>query len=225
MSLRKGTDILLKVFIEKELYKYSKLIIHSQLNFEKHFGYSSHQLKDFNIEVVEKTVGAPGLYNLGDVYVYPTTLDGLGLTIYEALSCGLPVITTDNAPMNEIVNSEIGFLVEVEKYYSRSDGYYWPLSICRFDSLYEGMKYFINNSKTLRSLKENARHFAELNLDWNKNSQTVNKIFEKTEIITNQSEADRILKVHRKEIALKTRETIYSLIPDRLVNILRMFKL
>jgi len=53
------------------------------------------------------------LYYLGDVYVYPTTLDGLGLTVYEALASGLPVIATDVAPMNEIITEDNGKLVKV----------------------------------------------------------------------------------------------------------------
>tara|TARA_Y100000034_G_scaffold25708_3_gene30546 strand:+ start:9988 stop:12516 length:2529 start_codon:yes stop_codon:yes gene_type:complete len=38
-----------------------------------------------------------------DVAVYPSMWEGLGLPLYEALSHGLPVVTTDAAPMNEIV--------------------------------------------------------------------------------------------------------------------------
>ena len=125
MSLRKGTDILIKAFIEGDLYKESDLIIHTQLNLLKSLGYNKNELAKYNIKIIEKTVTAPGLYHLGDVYVYPTTLDGLGLTIYEALSVGLPVITTNNGPMNEIIEDrKNGYLVEVEKYCSRSDGYY-----------------------------------------------------------------------------------------------------
>ena len=59
------------------------------------------------LKIYEKTLPAPGLYHLGDVYVYPSRLDGVGLTVGEALACGLPVITTENGPMDEFV--EDGF--------------------------------------------------------------------------------------------------------------------
>ena len=72
-----------------------------------------------------ETVAAPGLYHLGDIYVYPSILDGLGLTVAEALSCGLPCIVPDNAPMNEFIQSGInGRIADVEYLYARSDGYF-----------------------------------------------------------------------------------------------------
>lgn len=147
MSNRKGTSFVIDAFIKGEIYKDARLIIHTQINFEKKFGYNVSELKKYNIEIIEKTVSAPGLYYLGDVYVYPTMLDGLGLTMYEALASGLPVITTNHPPMNEVINNNVGYLVDVEYFRCRSDGYYWPLSIVNIDSLISGMKYFITKDR------------------------------------------------------------------------------
>lgn len=177
MSLRKGTSILIEAFIEGELYKYSNLIIHTQIPINKVTKYSKSELESYNIFIREESVSAPGLYHLGDVYVYPTILEGLGLTIYEALSCGLPVIITDNAPMNEVVNEEIGYLVNIEKYYSRSDGYYWPVSICEKNSLIEGMKKYIEKQEDILALKEEARRFAVENLNWKHRKEQIKSIF------------------------------------------------
>src|SRR5699024_6606517 len=110
MSNRKGTNFVIDCFIEGEIYKEAKLIIHTQKNFERNFGYNIKELEKFNVEIIEKSVTAPGLYYLADVYVYPTMLDGLGLTMYEALSAGLPVITTNHPPMNEVINNDVGYL-------------------------------------------------------------------------------------------------------------------
>lgn len=41
------------------------------------------------------------LYQHGDVLVSPTRWEGLGLQLYEAQACGLPVIVTDGPPMTE----------------------------------------------------------------------------------------------------------------------------
>src|SRR5699024_8244340 len=89
MSNRKGTNYVIDCFIEGEIYKEANLIINTQKNFERNFGYNIKELEKFNVEIIEKSVTAPGLYYLADVYVYPTMLDGLGLTMYEALSAGL----------------------------------------------------------------------------------------------------------------------------------------
>ncbi len=83
-----------------------KLIIHTQIPLcgEIDRNIISILKEEKRIEVIERSVSAPGLYHLGDVYVYPTYLEGIGLTIAEAISSGLPVIVPDAAPMNEFVN-------------------------------------------------------------------------------------------------------------------------
>lgn len=178
MSPRKGTNILLKTFINYGLYKTSKLIVHTQIPVEKVSDYNKEQLEKYGIRVIQKTVSAPGLYHLGDVYVYPTRLDGLGLTMYEALSSGLPVITTDYPPMNEVVKSDCGKLVKVAKHYSRFDAYYWPMSVCDGESLAKCMKYYIDNPEKLVQEKVNARKRACKLYNWNKNSQQLPDVFE-----------------------------------------------
>lgn len=182
MSDRKGTDLVIEAFIKGQLYIKSKLIIHTQINIEKISGYEISDLKGFNIEIIQKTVAAPGLYHLGDVYVYPTKLEGLGLTIFEALASGMPVIVTNNAPMNEVVDSSVGKLVNVERYYARSDGYYWPLSLCNLNSLIDCMNYYIINSDQIETLSLQARNYAESNLNWKMQYDLVNEAFEQSEI-------------------------------------------
>jgi 1,2-diacylglycerol 3-alpha-glucosyltransferase len=98
--VRKGTNLLVEAF---ELVNgAASLIIHSQIVIPDR-KLRERILQNPRIQLIEQTIGAPGLYTRGDVYVYPTRLEGIGLTIAEALSSGLPVITTDEAPMNEFV--------------------------------------------------------------------------------------------------------------------------
>lgn len=217
MSNRKGTDTLLEVFTNNEIHKKSKLIIHSQQDFEKEYGFSKEELKNYNIDIIEKTVTAPGLYYLGDVYVYPTTLDGLGLTLYEALSSGLPVITTNNAPMNEVINSKNGYLVEVEKYYSRSDGYYWPLSIVNKQSLLESLEYYINNSENIQKYSEFARKDAVVNWNWNDRKIKINEIFETVKLIDNEINTEYIRTI-RKQSYRNLYVSIINLLPASIQN-------
>ena len=217
MSKRKGTNILVEAFIRGELYRDSKLIIHSQLDVFQQFGYSPKVLKANNIEVIEKTVSAPGLYHLGDVYVYPTTLDGLGLTMYEALSCGLPVVTTDCPPMNEVVNKDVGYLVNVEKLYCRNDGYYWPVSLVSEDSLIEAMRFYVENQSMMETFKNRARSYAEDKLDWKARYQQINEIFLASELLDIDVDLhiDRWKKYSRKNTA---RDIALGILPDRVIH-------
>jgi glycosyltransferase involved in cell wall biosynthesis len=50
-------------------------------------------------------------YNLADVYVLPSSLEGFGMTAGEAMSCGKPVVATEVGSLPEvIVDGETGFL-------------------------------------------------------------------------------------------------------------------
>lgn len=44
----------------------------------------------------------PVLYNLADLFVYPSLYEGFGLPILEAQACGCPVITSDISSMPEV---------------------------------------------------------------------------------------------------------------------------
>lgn len=53
------------------------------------------------------------LFAAADVCVAPSRWEGLGLHLYESMALGLPVITNDNPPMNEVVrDGENGLLVK-----------------------------------------------------------------------------------------------------------------
>jgi glycosyltransferase involved in cell wall biosynthesis len=52
----------------------------------------------------------PAVYNLADVFVYPSIYEGFGLPVLEAMACGTPVITTNVSSMPEITG-EAGILV------------------------------------------------------------------------------------------------------------------
>lgn len=203
MSIRKGTKLIIDTYINGKLYNESKLVIHIQKDFEKTFGYKIKDLEKYNIEIIERTVTAPGLYYLGDVYIYPTMLDGLGLTMYEALSSGLPVITTNHAPMNEVINNKIGYLVDVEHLRSRWDGYYWPLSIVSTESLQESMKYFVDNYHLLPQIKEKARKEALNKWEWKDRAKEINEIFKNTRVIVDKPEKELISQLSGSESIMR----------------------
>jgi 1,2-diacylglycerol 3-alpha-glucosyltransferase len=56
------------------------------------------------------------LFASGDVCVAPSRWEGLGLHLYESMALGLPVITNDNPPMNEVIRDGAnGLLVRARR--------------------------------------------------------------------------------------------------------------
>lgn len=175
MNCRKGTDLLLNAF--SHVKGSARLVIHSQVPLSL-FGNDAAIIVKNNprIEFIEKTVPAPGLYHLGDVFVYPTRLEGIGLCVPEALACGLPVITTDNAPMNEFVQDNVnGLLVKVKATRQREDGYYWPEKVADVDDLTQKMQTYVDDKEMLAKHKIQARKSAGRHLDWLKNAADLNE--------------------------------------------------
>ena len=166
---RKGTDLVVDAF--RQLSGEARLVIHLQRCLDDFQSLKEACQADNRIEVVEKVVGPPGLYHLGDVYVYPTRLEGIGLTIAEALASGLPTITTDCPPMNEFVkNGESGLLVKPSKYLGRADGYYWAESVCSPNDIAQAMQFYLDRESDIETHSSVARSHAEKRLNWNENS-------------------------------------------------------
>lgn len=44
----------------------------------------------------------PALYNLGELFVFPSLYEGFGLPVVEAMACGTPVITANSSSLGEI---------------------------------------------------------------------------------------------------------------------------
>jgi glycosyltransferase involved in cell wall biosynthesis len=184
-NLRKGTDILIQAFIN--IKGTAELIIHSQVDV-KTFGLEDDTAENSKIKFINKTIPAPGLYNLGQVYVYPTRLEGIGLTIIEALACGLPVITTDNPPMNEFVQHNInGKLVKVNRFEFRKDNYFWPQSIVDKNDLTCKMQEYVDDNQLIIEHGKNARSLAVEKLDWEKNSKNLLSLIDELNIVRSRS--------------------------------------
>lgn len=168
---RKGTANAVHAFSALPREYAARLVIHTQVDLAKYLDPATLDLvrKDDRIDVIKKTVPIPGLYGLGDVYVYPTRLEGIGLTIAEALMSGLPVVLPDAPPMNEfVVDGFNGRLVKVAQNVARADGYYWPESIVDVGDLRQSLEFFLKDKSELLRMKKNAVEFAESNLDWEK---------------------------------------------------------
>lgn len=184
-AYRKGTDLLLEAFYNSPYRHKAKLVVHTQTSLTK----KNPQLEDIikpmleegSLEIIEGTVSAPGLYYKGDVYVYPSRLDGLGLSLMEAISSGMACIITDNAPMNEFVEDSFGSLIDVDYYFCRSDAYYWPISVVSINKLSEVISDYILGKYDVGSMKVKAREYAIDQLDFKKNFSVLHDILEQTQ--------------------------------------------
>lgn len=204
---RKGTDILLKAYSEIDKVG-TELIIHTQRTLDTFFPKLKPLIVEMedkgHLKIINKTVSAPGLYHLGDVYVYPTRLEGIGLTIMEAASCAMPVITTNEAPMSEFIKHDLnGRLIKVKENISRRDGYYWDMSIADCSDLVKQMNYYKNNHHELEELKDKAFKYAENKFNWNKNSAELNQILHKIEKKEVSSKLVSQIKNYEKKRSLK----------------------
>lgn len=171
---RKGVDLAVRAF--SRVTSPARLIIHEQKDLLRELPdlapILDAEIVKGRIEILHKTIPAPGGYHLGDVYLYPSRLDGIGLTVCEALACGLPVIVPDEPPMNEFVdgNGKVGFRVPVVKRFVRSDGYYWPMCELDVEQLSRVMESLACHPERLSVLKCNARTHAVSDRSWKTNA-------------------------------------------------------
>lgn len=176
---RKGTQNVLNALCQ--LPRSAELVIHSQVDLARALPDHRETIATLEaqgqLRVIQRTIPAPGLYHLGDVYVYPTELEGIGLSIAEAMACGLPAVVPDCPPMSEFVESGVsGELVPVHRLTARRDGYYWPKCQIQSSRLAEAMQRYLCSRETLEQQKKAARAWAVAHLDWGKNAKGLSKI-------------------------------------------------
>ena len=192
---RKGTDLTILAFKDavEASEKKGKLLIHTQVDDLKEFFESyprCYNSKEINeaitwlssrslLEIECKTVSAPGLYFKGDIYLYPSRLDGLGLTVAEAIASGLPTIVPNDGPMNEfVIPSVTGDVCKIDRYVSRFDGYYWPQNKIDMLDFSKKINLYLNMSEEkLTGLKVSTRDYAVNNLNCRKNLRQLSEVF------------------------------------------------
>lgn len=66
-------------------------------------------IKEFNLQEKLQFIGyvddedLPAMYNLAELFLYPSLYEGFGLPPLEAMSCGCPVITSNTSSLPEVV--------------------------------------------------------------------------------------------------------------------------
>lgn len=167
-NLRKNTPAAIRAFARvADEVPSATLLVHAQQT-------DLSWLPDDVREIVEEhprierrwgTLPAPGLYHMGRVLLFPTKLEGLGLPLFEALACGMPVIATDAPPMNEyIIPGETGYLVPVAETVRRDDGIAIPETLVDEAGLADALVAFADAPDDVERMGRNARAYAEEHL-------------------------------------------------------------
>jgi glycosyltransferase involved in cell wall biosynthesis len=73
---------------------------------------------------IDNLIEPAELYRLGDVAIQPSKLEGIGFMILEAVASGMPVITLDYPPMNEMVRQK-ELLIKKRMFARKSYGSVW----------------------------------------------------------------------------------------------------
>lgn len=221
--IRKGTDLLIEAFYQAANRKDAKLLLHTQVSLEKQLPDLNYMIKELqeedSMEVVEGTISAPGLYHKADVYVYPSRLDGIGLTLMEAISAGLVCITSDNAPMNEFIEKDFGLVTPIDYYYSRKDGYYWPMCVCNVSYLSTQISDIIANKYELDTMKRKAREYAESELDFEKNFKQLHSLLSSVKFDDDYEKTAQAI-LHKDKVGMRK----YLFVIETLVTIKKMFR-
>ena len=232
---RKGVDQAILGFIKLleinvDYVSDIELIIHTQVDLKKFFNNeivcnNIDKLEKYGVlKIINKTISAPGLYYEGDVYVYLSRLDGIGLTVAESIAAGMPILVPDDAPMNEFAIDKKINTVKIEKLYCRKDGYYWPQNEININDFANKLIYFIENKSKKDELSLEARCYAEKNLNWKDRDSQINEIFLHTQYLELDNEISIKCKEYsnRYSINLKKIEILKALVFFK--NLFKVFK-
>jgi glycosyltransferase involved in cell wall biosynthesis len=105
----------------------------------------------------------PRFYNMADLYVSPSHVDGSSVSLMEALACGLPCLVSD-IPANK------------EWVFDAENGWLFPDGDA--DALAAKILAAIENRASLPIIGQNARKVAEERADWKKNFQKLLQAYE-----------------------------------------------
>ena len=110
----------------------------------------------------------PELLQNFDVMIFPSLGDGFGLSVTEAMACGLPVIASDNTGASDfIVEGENGFVIPIQN------------SV----AITEKMQWFIEHREKIPKMGLNAINTAK-KMTWENYYEKVGRAIE--EIVTNE---------------------------------------
>jgi glycosyltransferase involved in cell wall biosynthesis len=104
----------------------------------------------------------PTVFKRGDVFVIPQNIGGLGLSVMEAMSCGLPVITTAIGETTKLLSEKEGILVK-------------PNSTA---AVVEAMRRLAEDRELRRSMGKRCREKVKKEYSWTTQLEQLEKVYE-----------------------------------------------
>lgn len=113
---RSGLDFLIPTFAKNFKKEQIKLYIKDRPG-SKLMPYIQEYKKKYDVDIEYDTIDATdeylkNLYNKCHAHIYPILCTGFGMTITQTLACGLPNIVTNYSAPPEIVDKNVGLLIE-----------------------------------------------------------------------------------------------------------------
>ncbi|MFK7059232.1 glycosyltransferase [Flavobacterium oreochromis] len=126
-SLQKDHKTLFNALKILDKHKYNQKIIFKWIGFNgwgvEMNEYVNNLIKEYNLKNIQielfPLLGRNELANLlqhSDLFVFSSLVEGMPVSVLEALACGIPVVTTQCGGVEEIINDENGILVQVKDY-------------------------------------------------------------------------------------------------------------
>jgi len=160
---RKNIDMLLRAFKEIK-YRKSILIIAGFGDFSQ-YSRLSEKLEVQNRMIFTgkvNNIDLQKLYNICDLFVLPSKLEGFGIVLVEAMVAGKPIVATNVGGIPEVVKDKRnGLLVEVNDK----------------EKLAEAMDYFLENPDIASKVGNYNRKYVNERFSWEKNAKETVEVY------------------------------------------------
>lgn len=105
------------------------------------------------------------------LFVLPSNLEGLPLSMLEAMQEGIPILASDIPPHQQLINGERGMLFESEN----------------LDSCINSLHWAIHHPQQLAVMAKNAQRYVQMNYNWNRITADNLKLYRDISGITSKS--------------------------------------
>ena len=108
LSKRKGADLLPKIMNKLG----DNFVLYTTVGLQSHMPVQDDRIVSIGKVSLDELVK---WYNYCDIFLFPSRMEGFGLTVCEAMACGMPVVTTRSTALPEVLEDKKGgYLCEID---------------------------------------------------------------------------------------------------------------